>query len=72
MLVSFNDFGRNIKKNVKIEVNYFVISLVRNLLYSKIDTADVEAFGEATAGLEFESYNGGRDSRERMTQVRNK
>ena len=39
------------------------------LLYSKVDTADVEAFGVATAGLEFESYNGGRDSRERMTQV---
>ena len=40
-----------------------------NLSTSQIDTEDVEAFGEATAGLKFESYNGGRDSRERLTQV---
>ena len=43
-----------------------------NLINYQIDTEDVEAFGEATAGLKFESYNGGRDSRERMTQVRRK
>ena len=29
----------------------------------------MEAFGRATAGLKLESYDGGRDSRERMTQV---
>jgi len=50
--VSFNDFGPDIRRNVKIE----------------IDTGDVEAFGVATQGLRFESFNGGRDSRERMTQ----
>ena len=28
-----------------------------------------QAFGRATANLKFESFDGGRDSRERMTQV---
>jgi len=52
MLVSFNDFGREINLNVQIE----------------IDTPDVELFGASIAGLKFESYNGGRDSKERLTQ----
>jgi len=52
MLVTFNDFGPEINLNVKIE----------------IDTPDVETFGMAIAGLVFESYNGGRDSKERLTQ----
>ena len=34
----------------------------------KIDTNDVTAFGLATASLKFESYDGGRDSKERLTQ----
>ena len=40
-----------------------------HILFLQVDTSDVEAFGRATAGLKFESYDGGRDSRERMTQV---
>jgi len=51
-LVSFNDFGREINLNVKLE----------------IDTPDVGAFDRATSSLVFESYNGGRDSKERMSQ----
>merc|ERR1712110_1163639 len=51
-LVSFNDYGPDINKNVKVE----------------IDTPDVTQFGLATASLKFESYDGGRDSKERLTQ----
>lgn len=51
-LVTFNDFGPAINRNVRLE----------------IDTDDVVAFGKATAGLKFESYTGGRDSKERLTQ----
>jgi len=51
-LVSFNDYGPDINRNVKVE----------------IDTNDVTAFGLATASLKFESYDGGRDSKERLTQ----
>jgi len=51
-LVSFNDFGPRLTKNVKIE----------------LDTTDVREFGRKAASLKFESYNGGRDSKERLTQ----
>merc|ERR1740128_1378773 len=51
-LVTFNDFGPAINRNVRLE----------------IDTNDVIAFGRKTANLKFESYNGGRDSKERLTQ----
>jgi len=51
-LVTFNDFGREINLNVKLE----------------LDTSDVEAFEKATSSLIFESYNGGRDSKERLAQ----
>ena len=34
----------------------------------QIDTPDVTKFGLATASLKFESYDGGRDSKERLTQ----
>ena len=34
----------------------------------QIDTPDVTQFGLATASLKFESYDGGRDSKERLTQ----
>merc|ERR1711970_313835 len=51
-LFSFNDYGREINRNVKLE----------------LDTDDVMAFDRATSGLVFESYNGGRDSKERLTQ----
>ena len=33
-----------------------------------MDTDSVERFAEATKKLEFESYNGGRDSKERLAQ----
>ena len=35
---------------------------------NQIDTPDVRAFDRATASLVFESYNGGRDSKERLAQ----
>ena len=34
----------------------------------QIDTDDVRAFARATSSLVFESFDGGRDSRERLTQ----
>ena len=36
--------------------------------FSQIDTDDVSKFGLATSSLKFESYDGGRDSKERLTQ----
>jgi len=51
-LVTFNDYGPDIKKNVEVV----------------LDTSDIKEFGRATANLRFESFDGGRDSRERMTQ----
>merc|ERR1711988_1639802 len=51
-LISFNDYGREINRNVRLE----------------IDTDDVGAFARATSSLVFESFDGGRDSRERLTQ----
>lgn len=51
-LISFNDYGREINRNVQLV----------------IDTDDVRAFAKKTAGLVFESFDGGRDSRERLTQ----
>merc|ERR1711874_942387 len=51
-LFSFNDYGREINRNVRLE----------------LDTPDVMAFDRATSSLVFESYNGGRDSKERMSQ----
>jgi len=51
-LFTFNDYGREINRNVQLE----------------LDTDDVMAFDRATSGLVFESYNGGRDSKERMSQ----
>ena len=38
------------------------------ILFYKIDTNDVTQFGLATSSLKFESYDGGRDSKERLTQ----
>ena len=35
---------------------------------SQIDTDDVSKFGLATSSLKFESYDGGRDSKERLAQ----
>ena len=71
MLVSFNDFGREINLNVQIEVGPRAYQpTLLFLLSPQIDTPNVEAFGASIAGLEFESYNGGRDSKERLTQVR--
>jgi len=51
-LVTFNDFGPAINRNVRLE----------------IDTDNVRDFGRKTANLQFESYDGGRDSKERLTQ----
>jgi len=51
-LVTFNDFGPAINLNVKLEV----------------DTDSVMEFARATSNIVFESYNGGRDSKERLTQ----
>lgn len=51
-LVTFNDFGPAINLNVKLE----------------LDTDSVEEFARATRELKFESYNGGRDSKERLAQ----
>ena len=67
-LVSFNDFGPDINKNVKVEVS--VSELINNImnLMAQIDTDDVSKFGLATSSLKFESYDGGRDSKERLTQ----
>ena len=72
MLVSFNDFGREINLNVQIEVTLscLYLKLHFNLIAVQIDTPDVELFGAKIAGLKFESYNGGRDSKERLTQVK--
>ena len=71
--MSFNDFGKDIRKNVKIEVIcsdcFQNDNIIYYVVYDQIDTEDVEEFGRATAGLKFESFDGGRDSRERMTQV---
>ena len=35
----------------------------------QLDTDSVEEFARATRELKFESYNGGRDSKERLAQV---
>jgi hypothetical protein len=51
-LVSFNDYGADIRRNVVLEV----------------DTPDVREFARAASSIKFESYNGGRDSKERLTQ----
>jgi len=34
-----------------------------------VDTPDVSLFGTKASSLIFESYDGGRDSKERLTQV---
>ena len=52
LLVTFNDFGPDIKKNVKV--------------FSP--TQDVMQFRNEATGITFESYDGGRDSKERLTQ----
>ncbi len=39
------------------------------MIILQIDTPDVSLFGKTTASLIFESYDGGRDSKERLTQV---
>jgi len=52
LLVTFNDFGPDIKKNVQVYP----------------PTTDVLQFKRDALGLVFESFNGGRDSRERLTQ----
>lgn len=51
-LITFNDYGPAINLNVRLE----------------LDTDDVGAFARATRDLKFESYNGGRDSKERLAQ----
>lgn len=52
LLVTFNDFGNDINKNVEV----------------REPTDDVIRFKQEIIGLEFESYNGGRDSKERLMQ----
>ena len=47
-----------------------VLCLQTDLSNFQLDTPDVGAFDRATSSLVFESYNGGRDSKERMSQVR--
>ena len=37
--------------------------------FPQVDTNDVSLFGTKAASLIFESYDGGRDSKERLTQV---
>ncbi len=54
LLVTFNDFGPDIDRNV--------------IVYPA--TNDVIVFKQDTLALEFESYDGGRDSKERLMQVR--
>jgi len=51
-LISFNDLGPAINQNVKLE----------------IDTSNVNEFGRKASSLVFDSYDGGRDSKERLTQ----
>jgi len=51
-LVTFNDFGPDINRNVKVFP----------------PTPDVMKFRDETMGLKFESYDGGRDSKERLLQ----
>jgi hypothetical protein len=36
----------------------------------QIDTSNVNEFGRKASSLVFDSYDGGRDSKERLTQVR--
>jgi hypothetical protein len=36
----------------------------------QVDTPDVTLFGSKASSLIFESYDGGRDSKERLTQVK--
>ena len=52
LLVTFNDLGTDIKKNVKVYPS----------------TNDVQKFKKDALDLLFESYDGGRDSKERLTQ----
>merc|ERR1712106_12792 len=51
-LFTFNDFGPELNLNVKLES----------------DTNNVMEFATAIEGIVFESYNGGRDSKERLAQ----
>jgi len=51
-LVTFNDFGPDIRKNVKVFPA----------------TKDVLEFRKAAVGITFDSFDGGRDSKERLTQ----
>jgi len=52
LLVTFNDKGNDINENVEV----------------REATDDVVRFKQEIIGLEFESYNGGRDSKERLMQ----
>ena len=51
-LITFNDFGPDIRLNVEFN----------------LQTQDVTLFRQTIMSLEFESYDGGRDSKERMMQ----
>ncbi len=51
-LVTFNDFGPNFRRNVDF----------------RLDTTDVIEFKQEIVSLVFESYDGGRDSKERLMQ----
>jgi len=51
-LITFNDFGPDISRNVEVGQ----------------PTDDVVRFKQEIISLEFESYNGGRDSKERLMQ----
>ena len=44
------------------------LKIFTNIL-TQLDTDSVEEFARATRELKFESYNGGRDSKERLAQV---
>ena len=51
-LVTFNDYGPDITQNVEV----------------REPTEDLNRFKQEILGLEFESFDGGRDSKERLLQ----
>ena len=61
-----------VKKDWKL-IKFLIFSflLLHKMVNSfpQVDTNDVSLFGTKAASLIFESYDGGRDSKERLTQV---
>ena len=72
-MVTFNDYGTDIKKNVEVVLDTSDIKVERSAGFPcrtwLLVSCFFQEFGRATANLRFESFDGGRDSRERMTQV---